>query len=284
MDAKCIFEFWKNCQDAVPIANQKLCGVHKPTLARLLGFEHAEFPATKFIKEIEENKKLWAKKVKGIIIHAHSVYGLRKSVRYVSHAFIDAVLNQSGRHEILRQCGKSSDAVSLLVDASFLPDDAQIVLTTLPIEILYMSNHSQYKSCMSIKSRTHEECVRNAGVALAPGSFMAYAYRQSKPRIKYWRMLVHAPLEDIKKGRLTALMFMRQYPRTSICAVIAKEIIERMHKIRLDIPMNKDKIKISLVRHEQMAYIDPFSLRISRRRKRKQYTFVVETNAKGAMS
>lgn len=283
MDAKSIFEFWKNCPDAVPGANQKLYGVHKPTLAKLLGFEHAEFPATNFIKEIAEDKKLWARKVKGIILHARSVYGLGKSVRYVSHAFIDAVLNQQCRHEILRQCGKS-DAVSLLVDASFLPDDAQIVLTTLPIEILYMSNHSQYKSCMSIKSRTHEECVRNAGVALAPGSFMAYLYRQSKPRIKHWRMLVHAPLEDIKKGRLTALMFMRQYPRTSICAVIAKEIIERMHKIRLDIPREKDKIRMSLVRHEQMAYIDPFSLRISRRRKRKHYTFVVETNAKGVMS
>jgi hypothetical protein len=283
MDAKHIFEFWKNCTDAVLSANQKLCGVHKPTLAKLLGFEHAEFPVTKFIREIEEDKKLWARKVKGIILHARSVYGLGKSVRYVSHAFIDAVLNQSGRHEILRQCGES-DVVSLLVDASFLPDDAQIVLTTLPIEILYMSNHSKYKSCMSIKSRTHEECVRNAGVALAPGSFMAYLYRQSKPRIKHWRMLVHAPLEDIKKGGLTALMFMRQYPRTSICAVITKEIIERMHKIRLDIPREKDKIRMSLVRNEQMAYIDPFSLRISRRRKRKHYTFVVETNAKGVMS
>lgn len=254
-----VLEFWKN-KDNRFYRLDELLDYSKPDLASVLRFEHVGVPARALLPRKEKLAEMCVHLIK----HAHYSYGVFKyDHKKIKEEFAEAVITQKRNFSTTNEKVKN-----FLVDASFLPEDMMLVISTLPIEIAYMSNFAKFTSCMTIKKASMDEILRNRALALAPGSIIAYAYRASEPREKYWRMLMHVPLEDIDKGKLSAVMFMRQYPRSHVLALLTKELIEGITGVKLRRPRDWWQEGIFVVlktnRVQYPPYIDPFDLRVSR--------------------
>lgn len=250
-----IIEFWKNKEDRIRKFDEILY-IDKPHLKDVLRFEHVGLPARALLPSREKLAKMCVHLVK----HAHYSYGVFRVNPQVKYEFADAIISQKREFSVF-----DSRVRNFLVDASFLPDDMILVVSTLPIEIVYMSNFSKFRSCMTIKGPSQIEIERNKLLALAPGSIIAYAYRASEPRIKYWRMLMHVPLEDIERGKLSAMIFMRQYPRSHVLSLLTKMFIERIAGVELRRPRSNNlHVILKTNKAQHPPYIDPFDLRVAK--------------------